>query len=122
MTHDPRPRRPRVLFILGNHNHNTMLHQVARQLTDCDVWFTPYYCDDWTAIDVLRRLHLLEFVALGHEFRRRCLRYCADHGLRVDLGGKRGGYDLVVTCSDLVVPENVRGARTKSRSNSPDSA
>ncbi|MCB9563940.1 MAG: hypothetical protein H6708_26385, partial [Kofleriaceae bacterium] len=49
MTHDPRPRRPRVLFILGNHNHNTMLHQVARQLTDCDVWFTPYYCDDWTA-------------------------------------------------------------------------
>src|SRR5688572_939139 len=97
-----RPRRspqPKVLFILGNHNHNTMLHAIARELPECDRWFTPYYCDDWSALDVLRRLNLLEFIALGNEFRRRCLRYCADHDLPVDLGGVRTQYDLVVTCS-----------------------
>lgn len=105
------PRKPKVLFILGNHNHNTMLHQIAQELPDCDNWFTPYYCDDWTAVDVLRRVGILEFVALGHEFRRRCLAYCAEHGLRVDLGGKADDYDLVVTCSDLIVPENVRNKR-----------
>jgi hypothetical protein len=104
-------RRPQVLFILGNHNHNTMLHAVARELPDCDRWFTPYYCDDWTFLDVLRRLRLLEFIPLGHAFREECLHDCASHGLPVDVGGKRGGYDLVVTCSDLVVPRNVRNER-----------
>jgi hypothetical protein len=103
--------RPRVLFILGNNNHNTMLHQIAQAMPDCDPWFTPYYCDDWTALDALRRLNILEFVALGNEFRRECLAYCERHGLRVDLGGRRGPYDLVLTCSDLVVPENVRQSR-----------
>jgi hypothetical protein len=100
-----------VLFILGNHNHNTMLDQIARELPECETWFTPYYCDDWTVLDVLRRIGALEFVALGHEFRRECLAYCKQRGLRVDVGGRRGPYDLVVTCSDLVVPENVRQSR-----------
>jgi hypothetical protein len=31
------------------------------------------------------------------------------HGLTVDLDGVRGGYDLVFTCSDVVVPSNVQG-------------
>ncbi len=97
----------RVLFICGNHNHTTMMHQIAAQLPDCDRWFTPFYCDDGSALDWLRRAHLLEFVALGHEFRARCLRYLADHHLQIDLGGKQGTYDLVVTCSDLLVPSNI---------------
>jgi hypothetical protein len=102
-------RRPQVLFICGNHNHTTMMHAIAQQLPDCDRWFTPYYSDDGGALDILRRLHLLEFVALGHDFRQKCLRYLEAYGLALDLGGQRGGYDLVVTCSDLIIPSNVAG-------------
>ena len=100
---------PKVLFICGNRNHTTTMHAVARELPDCERWFTPYYCDDGTLLDYLRRAHLLEFVALGHDFRRRCLAYLRQHELPIDLGGKRGGYDLVVTCSDLIVPSNIAG-------------
>ena len=103
--------RPNVLFILGNHNHNTMLHKVARAFPEAEHWFTPYYCDRWSALDVLRRLNLLEFIPLGNEFRRRCLAYCRENGLRVDLNGERNNYDLVVTCSDLIVPKNVWNKR-----------
>jgi hypothetical protein len=98
--------RPRILFVCGNHNHTTMMHAIARELPDCDRWFTPYYCDDGTVLDWMRRLHMLEFVALGHAFRRKCLAYLAAHDLQIDLGG-RGGYDLVVTCSDLLIPKNI---------------
>jgi hypothetical protein len=109
-----RNARPQLLFICGNHNHTTMLHRIAEQLPECDRWFSPYYCDDGSFVDLLRRLHCLEFVALGHGFRRKCLSYLRDHGLAIDLGGRlgamRGGYDLVVTCSDLIVPANVAGA------------
>ncbi|HSR98679.1 MAG TPA: hypothetical protein VLM79_16600 [Kofleriaceae bacterium] len=101
--------RPRVLLICGNRNHTTTMHAIANELSDCDRTFTPYYCDDWSTLDVLRRAHLLEFVALGHDFRRKCLAYLESHGLATDLGGVRGGYDLVVTCSDLIVPSNIAG-------------
>src|ERR1041384_4909819 len=101
--------RPRVLFICGNRNHTTTMHAIAREMADCERWFTPYYCDDNTLLDYLRRAHLLEFVALGHDFRRRCLAYLQQHDLAIDLGAVRGGYDLVVTCSDLIVPSNIAG-------------
>ena len=104
-------RRPKVLFILGNHHHNTMLHKVANELPECERWFTPYYCDDWSALDVLRRLGLLEYFVLGRKTRRETLDYCAEHGLQVDLGGRRGGYDLAVTCTDLLIQRNIRHTR-----------
>jgi hypothetical protein len=101
--------RPRVLFICGNRNHTTTMHAVAKQLTDCDRFFTPYYCDDGTLLDYLRRARVLEFVALGHEFRRRCLAYLEANELAIDMCAAGGGYDLVVTCSDLIVPSNIAG-------------
>ena len=101
--------RPRVLLICGNRNHTTTMHAIANELTDCERVFTPYYCDDWSTLDLLRRAHLLEFVALGHDFRKKCLAYLEGHNLAIDLGGVRGGYDLVVTCSDLIVPSNIAG-------------
>lgn len=101
--------RPRVLFICGNNNHTTTMHAIARELPDCERWFTPYYCDEGSMLDFARRLGLLEFVALGHDFRRKCLAYLRKHELAIDIGGARGGYDLVVTCSDLIVPDNIAG-------------
>jgi hypothetical protein len=100
---------PRVLFILGNHNTSTMLHKIAEQLPECERWFTPYYSNAFGFVDILRRLRLLEFAIVGCEYRRRVLRYCAEHDLPVDLGGRRNHYDLIVTCSDVVVPANVAG-------------
>ena len=99
-----------MLLICGNRNHTVMMHAIARALGDCACWFTPYYCDDGSLLDWLRRLHLLEFVALGHDFRRKCLTYLNEHKLAIDLAGKRGGYDLVITCSDLLVPSNIAPA------------
>jgi len=101
--------RPKVLLICGNRNHTTTMHAIANELTDCDCAFTPYYCDDWSALDLMRRAHLLEFVALGHEFRTRCMSYLEERNLPIDVGGARGRYDLVITCSDLIVPSNIRG-------------
>jgi hypothetical protein len=103
------PTRPQVLFICGNHNHTTMMHAVASELRDCDRYFTPYYCDPGTTLDWMRRYGLLEFVALGYRYREQCLVYLAKHGLAIDLDGTRRNYDLVVTCSDLLVPSNLAG-------------
>ncbi|HXB54472.1 MAG TPA: lysylphosphatidylglycerol synthase domain-containing protein [Vicinamibacteria bacterium] len=100
-------RRPKVLFVCGSLNQTTQMHQVARELTDCDHGFTPYYCDGF--LEWLRRMRLLEFTILGFKLRARCLDYLERNELPIDFEGRAGGYDLVLTCSDLVVPRNVRG-------------
>jgi hypothetical protein len=100
-------RKPRVFFICGSLNQTTQMHQIADQLPDCESWFSPYYGDAY--LTRLRELGLVERTIAGHRLRRRCLDYLAEQRLAIDLDGHRGGYDLVVTCSDVVVPKNVRG-------------
>ncbi len=99
--------KKKLLFICGSTNQTTMMHQVADRLPDCECWYTPYYTDGF--LDRVRRLHLLEFSILGTKMIRRCLAYLRAHDLNIDFQGRRHGYDLVVTCSDLIMPQNIRG-------------
>jgi len=101
----PSPRK-KVLLICGSLNQTTQMHQIAQQLPEHDHAFTPYYGHGY--IEALRRARCLEFTVLGYKLRRRCLDYLERHRLPIDLHGAAGGYDLVVTCSDLIVPRNIR--------------
>jgi len=101
-----RHRTPRVLFIGGSMNQTTQMHQIARALDGCEPWFTAHYASG--ALQWAAERGWLDFTVLGGQARRRSEAYFAAHGLRVDHRGARGGYDLVVTSSDLVVPDNIR--------------
>jgi hypothetical protein len=85
------------------------MHQIARELDGCEHAFTPYFCD--APLDWFRRAGMMEFTVAGEKLVRRCLDYLRGHGLPVDVRGRRGPYDLVVHCSDLVVPRLVRRSR-----------
>lgn len=102
-------RRKRILFICGAMNQTTMMEQIARHLRHHDCWFTPYYTDG--LLGILERNNLIEFTVAGSVFQRRVLDFCARHDLQVDVRGLRFEYDLVVTCSDLVIPKNIRSRR-----------
>jgi len=101
--------RPKVLFICGSLNQTTQMHKVANELGHCDKAFTPYYADG--LLETARRLGLAEFTILGDKLRRRCLDYLEAHRLPLDVGGRASDYDLVVSCSDLIVPGNIRRHR-----------
>jgi hypothetical protein len=100
--------RQRVLFIGGSLNQTTQLHAVARELPECEARFSPFYGD--AVVEAMRRLGLIEMSIAGNKRRGWCLEYLKDHGLAVDMKGREGDYDLVVNCTDLVVPRNVRQA------------
>src|SRR5262245_23025466 len=97
---------PRALFICGSINQTTQMHKVAQQLFECDCFFTTYYDDGYP--DTLKRLRLTESTPLGYKLSARTLAYLQGHKLAIDQAGRNGPYDLVVTCSDLLVPGNVR--------------
>lgn len=99
--------RHRALLICGSLNQTTQMHSIARELHDFECFFTPFYGD--RTLSALRRLGFLESTIMGNKLRKRCLDYLQRHKLPVDLEGKTGNpYDLVITCTDLVVPRNVR--------------
>jgi hypothetical protein len=101
--------RRRVLFICGSLNQTTQMHQIARELPEHDHAFTPFYCDG--LLEQARRAGLIEFTVAGEKLVRRCRDYLTREGLPIDERGGRGPYDLVLSCSDLVVQRNARRSR-----------
>jgi len=102
-------RHPRILFVCGSLNQTTQMHQIARELPDFQHAFTPFFSDG--ILDWMQRARLVEFTILGFKLRSRCTDYLERHGLPIDPGGAKGGYDLVVTCTDLIVQRTFRTAR-----------
>jgi len=98
--------RPRVLLICGSINQTTQMHQVAQQLTECDCVFSTYFDDGYP--ETLKRMRLTEATPLGYKLSARTLDYFERHQLPRDQAGLNGPYALVITCSDLIVPGNIR--------------
>lgn len=98
--------RKKILFICGSINQTSQMHAISKHLPEFDHYFSPYYADGF--IETLRRRRLLEFTILGDKLKNRCLAYLRTHDLLIDTGGKLHDYDLVLTCSDLIMPGNIR--------------
>lgn len=102
-------KKPKVLLICGSLNQTIMMHKIASALPNCDCSFTPYYATGF--IGLLARMNLLRFTILGGRHKKDTLQYLNRNKLPMDPGGKKGGYDLVVTGSDTIVPANARKTR-----------
>ena len=59
----------------------------------------------------MRRMKLLEFTIIGDKLAKRCRQYLEEQHLAIDYRGRRGAYDLVVTCSDVFLQDNIRDRR-----------
>jgi len=95
----------KLLFICGSLNQTSQMHQIASRLADYDCYFTPYYGDG--LIKTLSRSGLLDFTILGGLFRQTTEHYLQEHRCPIDYEGRTNHYDLVVTCSDLIIQKNV---------------
>lgn len=96
----------RILFICGSINQTTQMHQIARELPEHQCLFTPYYGDRIET--VIMQLGWAEGTITGYTHRDRCMQYLQDNRLSADLNGAGQDYDLVVSCSDLIVQRNIR--------------
>lgn len=90
-------------------NQTTIMHKIALQLPEFEHYFTPYYADGY--VGFLAKHNLLDFTILGGEFRRITLNYLINNELTIDLAGRYGNYDLVFTCSDLIIPKNILNSK-----------
>ena len=86
------------------------MHKIARHsMKEHNCYFTPYYGDG--IVNFAAKLGWLNFTVLGGRHKRETEEYLSRHNLNVDPRGEARSYDLVVTCSDLLVQKNTRGKR-----------
>ncbi len=96
----------KILYMCGSLNQTTMLHQISKCLSAQEHFFTAYYSDG--AERVAAKLGFLDFSVLGGKFRKQTESYLRDNDLAIDYRGEKNNYDLVVVCSDLIMPKNIR--------------
>lgn len=72
-------------------------------------FFTPFYGDG--IIKLLAENGFLDFTILGGAFRKNTENYLNTHNLKIDYRGVKNNYDLVFTCTDLIVPKNIRSKK-----------
>lgn len=101
--------KKKILFIGGSLNQTTMMHQISTHLQDYDCYFSPYYSDGF--VGRLAKKGFLNFTILGGNFKKQTEEYLKHHSLHVDYKGVNNEYDLVYTCADLIVPENIRNKK-----------
>ncbi|MBK8921781.1 MAG: hypothetical protein IPM81_09750 [Saprospirales bacterium] len=98
--------RKKILLIGGSLNQTQMMYQIAEALPECDSWFSPYYGDG--LVQRAAEAGLLDFTILGGKHKAATSAFFADRQVQIDYKGCLQAYDLVVTCSDLIVPQNIR--------------
>jgi len=103
-------RMGNILFICGSLNQTTQMHKIAcHSMKEHNCYFTPYYGDG--IVNLLAKMGWLNFTVLGGRHMRETEEYLSSHNLQVDPRGEARSYDLVVTCSDLLVQKNIRNKR-----------
>lgn len=98
-------KKGNILFIGGSFNQTTMMHKISKYFSDYDCYFSPFFADGY--MEFFRKRGMLEFTVLGGKFRLDTEKYFLDNNLNVDYKGASRDYDLVFTCSDLLVPRKI---------------
>ena len=101
--------RKKALFLVGSPNQTTQMHQIAQLLADeFEPYFSQLYYDGWQRgfYRFLLWSGGLDNTIVTGKIKAKADRYLAEHGLKNDFEARVYGntYDLVVCCSDVVVP------------------
>jgi hypothetical protein len=98
-----------ILLICGTLNQTKAMLEVGAQLTDHHCYYTPFYCDG----HLLRASQRgqLDFTVLAGPLRERSVRHMLAAGVPIDDRGEARDYDLIVTCTDLILQNNIEDKR-----------
>ena len=102
----------KILFTTGSMNQTVQMHQIAKELPEFDCWFSHLFSDAVTINAAIKHTSWIDGTILGNEFRLNSEKYLRTHNLQIDYKAELNDYDLVVYCSDLMIPKRMRSSKT----------
>ena len=104
--------RKKILFTTGSMNQTIQMHQIAKELSEYDCWFSQLFTDSPIINSAIQNTTLIDGTIMGRNFRISSEKYLRSHGLQIDYRAETHDYDLVVFCSDLIVPKRMLSTKT----------
>lgn len=102
----------KILFITGSMNQTSQMFQIARELPDYDCWFSQMFSDAPVVRYLKNKTTLLDKTIIAEPHRLKAEAFLKDAGCRIDYEARQNTYDLVVCCSDLIIPRRLRQYKT----------
>ncbi|MFD1816730.1 hypothetical protein SAMN04515674_12313 [Pseudarcicella hirudinis] len=102
----------KILFITGSMNQTSQMHQIAQELTDFDCWFSQIFADSPLINALIKYTPFIDSTILAGQFRANSEKYIREHNLQMDYMAQKNRYDLVVYCSDLIIPDRMLQNKT----------
>lgn len=104
--------RKKILFTTGSPNQTIQMHQISRELPEYDCWFSHLFTDSPIINTALKHTTIINGSALGNNFKEKSESYLRSHNLQIDYRAEKNDYDLVVFCSDLIIPKRMTSTKT----------
>ena len=104
--------KQKILFITGSFNQTTQMQKIAAEMLDYDCWFSQIFIDFPPFQWLVDNTKLVSKTVLSGQFKANSEKYCLENGLRMDYKAQLNHYDLVVYCSDLIIPDRILQTKT----------
>lgn len=102
----------KILFLTGSANQTSQMLQIASELPDHDCRFSQVFTDAPLLRYLAGHTRLVDKTIIARPFREKAEALLRQEQQRIDYRALDGLYDLVVFCSDLIVPPRLRNTRT----------
>src|ERR1700756_2232624 len=106
--------KKKILFIIGTPNQTTQMHQISKFLDDSfDCYFSQIFSNH-SAFEIVVKSGILNHTIFAGEIKQKADKYLTDNHLKNDYQAKifNNKYDLVVVCTDMVLPKSLQGIKT----------
>jgi hypothetical protein len=100
--------RKKILFITGSMNQTTQMQQIAQELRGYDCWFSQIFTDSPAHNFLLKYTNVGNTTILADTFKENAEKYLTQLGHQIDYKAEINNYDLVVYCSDMLIPPRMR--------------
>ncbi|MDN3584580.1 hypothetical protein [Mucilaginibacter flavus] len=107
-----KPQKKKILLITGSMNQTTQMHAISKYLKEFDCWFSPIFSDSSFINLIIRKTSLLSGTILSIQRQNEAESYCTANGLQMDYRAMKNDYDLILCCTDLILPKRVLNTRT----------
>lgn len=102
----------KILFITGSMNQTSQMFQIARELPEYDCWFSQMFSDTPLVRYLVAKTSLLDKTIIARPHRERAEAFLKSFDCRIDYAARHNTYDLIVCCSDLILPKRLRRLKT----------
>ena len=99
--------RKKIIFLCGSVHQARIMLEISKKLqTTYDCFFSPMYANG--ILKLLSFIKITDFTDLSGYFRDATLYFLQENQLPIDDGAEKNNYNLVVTCSDLIIQKNIK--------------